>query len=282
MAAQHESKFMKVGFASPGVLHIQFARKPVNAFSEEFWKEYGSIFDKLSTFGDVRVVVVSSAVPKFFTAGLDLHEATEKLFPQESDGARRALYFKEHIHEFQRAISSPERCNVPVICAIHGIALGLAIDLSLACDVRFVASDSSFSIKEVDIGLAADIGTLARGPKATGSSSLFAEVALSARPFTAAEALRLGFASRVVEGSRDEVVSEALGLASLIASKSPVAVAGTKRMLLHARDHTVDSALEYTQIWNGAMLQTDDLKSAIESFTKKQKASFKPLRSAKL
>jgi delta(3,5)-delta(2,4)-dienoyl-CoA isomerase len=282
MTIQHESEFMKIGFASPGVLHIQFARKPVNAFNEEFWREYGSIFGKLSTFGDVRVVVLSSAVPKFFTAGLDLHASMEGLQPQDPDGARRAFYFKEHIDEFQRAISAPERCNVPVICAIHGMALGLGIDISLACDVRFVASDASFSIKEVDIGLAADIGTLARGPKATGSSSLFAELALSARTFSAAEALRLGFASRVVEGSRDEVVKEALDLASLIASKSPVAVAGTKRLLLHARDHTVDSALEYTQIWNGAMLQTDDVPSAIEGFTKKKKPSFKPLRNAKL
>ena len=92
--------------------------------------------------------------------------------------------------------------------------------------------------QEVDVGLAADIGTLARLPKLTGNASLAAELALTARPFTAAEALTLGLVSRVVPGSRDAVVAAALVLAREIAAKSPVAVVGTKHLLAHARDHT--------------------------------------------
>lgn len=90
----------------------------------------------------------------------------------------------------------------------------------------------------MDVGLAADIGTLARAPKALSSSSLLHELAYSARTFGAADALRLGFVSRVVEGGREGVVRAALALAGEIAGKSPVAVMGTKKLLLHARDHT--------------------------------------------
>lgn len=96
-------------------------------------------------------------------------------------------------------------------------------------------------MKEVDIGLAADIGTLSRLPKAVGSSSWVKDVCLSARFFDAAEALRVGFVSEVHE-SKAAAVDAALKKAGLLASKSPVAVQGTKELLNHARDHSVDES----------------------------------------
>ena len=88
------------------------------------------------------------------------------------------------------------------------------------------------------MGLAADIGTLARLPKIAGNHSLLHELAYSARDFSAAEAEKLGLVSRVVQGSRDDVLAAALQTARTIAEKSPIAVLGTKHLLLHARDHT--------------------------------------------
>lgn len=96
---------------------------------------------------------------------------------------------------------------------------------------------SSFSGQEVDVGLAADIGTLARLPKVVGNQSMARELAYTARNFSAAEAEKMGLVSKVVPGGRDEVVNAALETASVIASKSPIAVVGTKHLLLHARDH---------------------------------------------
>lgn len=87
------------------------------------------------------------------------------------------------------------------------------------------------------MGLAADVGTLAYLPKITGNQSLARELAYTARMFSSGEAERLGLVSRVVGGGRDAVVAAALQLANDIASKSPVAVSGTKCLLLHARDH---------------------------------------------
>jgi delta(3,5)-delta(2,4)-dienoyl-CoA isomerase len=92
--------------------------------------------------------------------------------------------------------------------------------------------------QEVDVGLAADIGSLARLPKLTGNQSLVHELAYSTRPFSAVEAKELGLVSKVVEGGRQEVLNAALELARNITEKSPVAVVGTKRFLLHARDNT--------------------------------------------
>ena len=89
----------------------------------------------------------------------------------------------------------------------------------------------------MDVGLAPDIGTLARLPHAASNASLAAELTYTARPFSAEEALKLGLVSRVVEGGRDKVVKEALELAEEVARKSPVAVMSAKRLLIHARDH---------------------------------------------
>ena len=89
----------------------------------------------------------------------------------------------------------------------------------------------------MDIGIAADIGTLARFPKIVGNSSAARELALTGRDFGPEEALQIGFVSKVVNGGREEVIKAAVETAKLIASKSPIAVVGTKHLLLHARDH---------------------------------------------
>ena len=152
-----------------------------------------------------------------------------------------------------------EKCEKPVIAATHAIAIGGAIDLISACDIRYAASDSIFSIKEVDVGLAADIGTLQRWPKIIGNDSMARELALTARNFDAKEAKEIGFLSKVVQGSHKEVVgelllfrficgsdplvfpdstAEAIKTAAEIATKSPVATRGTKALMVYSRDHS--------------------------------------------
>ena len=125
-----------------------------------------------------------------------------------------------------------------VICVIHGIAVGLAIDISCCADIRICSRDTRFAVKEVDIGLAADIGTLSRLPKAVGNLSWVKDVCLSARDFGADEALKVGFVSQV-QDSKAAALEAGLKLAGLIAGKSPIAVQGTKELLNHARDHSV-------------------------------------------
>ena len=99
-------------------------------------------------------------------------------------------------------------------------------------------SKAHVETQEVDVGLAADIGTLARLPKIAGNQSLVYELAFTARDFGAGEAEKMGLVSRVVPGGRDEVVQAALQLAGVIAKKSPIAVLTTKKVLQHAREHT--------------------------------------------
>lgn len=132
------------------------------------------------------------------------------------------------------------------------------------------------SIKEVDIGLAADIGTLTRMPKVVGNFSWVKDVALSARIFGAEEALRVGFVSQVKE-TKAKALEAAMDIAALLATKSPVAVQGTKELLNHARDNTVASSLRYTGVWNSAAIQTTDVERAMLSGLKKTRPTFEKL-----
>lgn len=242
------------------------------------WLELGQIFTQLSSDPSVRVIVLSGAGEKAFTTGLDVKAASEGLLADDTgmDPARKAAHLRRHIASFQDCISAVERCEKPVIVAMHGFSLGLAVDLSTAADIRVCSRDVRFAVKEVDIGLAADIGTLSRLPKVVGNFGWVKEVALTARIFGAEEALRVGFVNAVYD-TRDATIAAALKLAAQIASKSPVAIQGTKEILNWSRDHSVQDGLRYTSVWNSAALQTQDVSAALLSGLQKRTPTFEKL-----
>ena len=215
--------------------------------------ELRTVFDYLSHDPSTRVVILSGAGPKAFTAGLDVVAASQGTIlasnsspsasAESKDGARTAAKFRQHIDEIQHCISAIERCEKPVVAALHGYTLGLAIDIAVCADVRICAAETQFAVKEVDIGIAADVGTLSRLPKVVGNGSWIRDVSLSGRIFDAEEASRVGLVSWVAQkgpnGGKGAVIQEALRWAAIVAEKSPVAVQGTKELLNWSRDHSV-------------------------------------------
>ncbi|KIN05605.1 hypothetical protein OIDMADRAFT_188970 [Oidiodendron maius Zn] len=276
MASKTYTYFI-VSTPAPFVAHVEINRpQKLNAFIEAMWLELKTVMDALSVNPDVRAVIISGAGDKAFTAGLDVEAANIQGISDSNDVARRAAAIKRHIQEFQDSISSVEKCEKPVICVLHGYSLGLAIDISTCADIRIATANAKLAVKEVDIGLAADIGTLTRLPKVVGNFSWVKEVCLSARIFGAEEALRVGFVSQVAE-TKQAALDAALKIATLIATKSPVAVQGTKELLNHARDHTVADSLRYTGVWNSAAIQTSDVERAMLSGLQKTKPRFEKL-----
>lgn len=195
-----------------------------------------------------------------------------------SDASRKANALRRHILELQDVISDVARCEKPVIALMHGYAFGLGIDLSSACDIRLCTPDTKFCVKEVDIGLAADVGTLSRLPKVVGGLTSWAkEVCLTARVFDAQEAAHNRYVSRVVQGGKKQLIEEGVKLASLLATKSPVAVMGTKNILDASWGRTVEDNLNYTAVWNSAFLQSSDVARAMTSGIKKRTPTFEKL-----
>lgn len=247
MASQLPSfKHFNVTFPQEYVAHVETNRADkMNSFFEAMWVEMRTIIDTLSRLPTVRAIVFSGAGDRAFSTGLDVKTASQGIFGNSADvpdAARGAARLRRVIADFQDCITSLERCEKPVIVAMHGYSFGLAIDMSTAADIRVCARDTKFSVKEVDIGLAADIGTLTRLPKVVGNYGWVKEVCLTARIFGAEEALRVGFVNDVCE-TKKQAVDKAIELAGLIASKSPVAVQGTKELLNFSRDHPVQDGM---------------------------------------
>ncbi|CZT02814.1 probable Delta(3,5)-Delta(2,4)-dienoyl-CoA isomerase, mitochondrial precursor [Rhynchosporium agropyri] len=265
----------------PNVAHVLINRpQKMNSFHEAMWLELKIVFDTLSISQDVRAIVFSGAGDRAFTTGLDVQAASQEGVLKQQEGAadvaRVAVGIKRFVQEFQDCVSSIEKCEKPVICVLHGYSFGLAIDLSTCADIRICTSDVKLAVKEVDIGLAADIGTLTRLPKIVGNFSWVKDVSLTARLFGAEEAYRVGFVSQVLE-NKDKAIEAALKMGELLASKSPVAVQSTKELLNHARDQTVASSLRYTGVWNSAAIQTEDVQKAMLSGIKKTKPTYSKL-----
>ncbi|KAJ3130352.1 putative enoyl CoA hydratase [Nowakowskiella sp. JEL0407] len=176
----------------------------------------------------------------------------------------------------QNGFTAIEKCKFPVIAAVHGACVGGGVDLISACDIRYCTSDAIFSVKEVDLAIPADMGTLQRLPKITGNHSLVREWCFTGKTFTASDAMNVGLVSRIFE-SKEKMFEEAMKTAIEIGSKSPVATLGTKHLLNYSRDHTVDEGLNYTALWNSAMIHTEDVTKSIEAAKKKNLPKFSKL-----
>lgn len=209
-----DAKYHKLTLEADGVLLLSFNRPPVNAWIDPKWQELAAILRVVRDDPNVSAIVVAGE-GRCFTAGLDLmNQGLSGILRDQPDAARKAYAMRSHLRDFQEAISWFEYCEKPVIAAAHNISYGLGIDIMSACDIRYAAKGTRFSIKEVDAGLAADIGTLQRFPKIIGNDSLARELAYTAKEFSAEEARDMGFLSTVVQGGRAEVVGKSARMLS--------------------------------------------------------------------
>ncbi|KAM4627861.1 delta(3,5)-Delta(2,4)-dienoyl-CoA isomerase, mitochondrial [Polymixia lowei] len=261
---------LSISHPAESITHVELHRPDKrNAMNKAFWSEMVDCFNQISGDPDCRVVVVSGA-GKIFTAGIDLMDmASDVLQPEGDDLARTSWNLRKIISKYQETFSVIERCPKPVVVAVHGACVGGGVDLITACDIRLCTQDAWFQVKEVDIGLAADVGTLQRLPKVIGSRSLVNELALTARKMYADEAKSSGLVSRVF-ADKEALMSGALEMAGEIAGRSPVAVQGTKVNLVYSRDHSVPEGLDYMATWNMSMLQTQDVMKSAQAAMEKR------------
>lgn len=272
--------------AATGVAEVALNRpKKLNAMSPQFWKDLQATFEELDRSSNVRAIVLHQGECRIFSAGLDITASSDDagLFgdgDDEDDGAecvaRKGLKMLRTIDIPQRAISSLERCRKPVISVVDGACIGGGVDLICAGDIRYCTAAAYFCIKEVAVGLAADIGTLQRLPKVVGNDSLVRELAYTARNMYADEALKLGLVSSVLD-TRQLALDAAFATAKQIAAHSPLAVLGTKVSLNYSRDHTTQEGLDHIALQNSMFLQSPDMVTAMMASMQKQTALFPKL-----
>lgn len=262
---------------SGAIAHLELDRPDkANALGPAFWRELPDILGELDRDPAIRAIVLSGR-GRHFCAGIDLAMMASVLPAADRDPARERERLFRVIGELQASVSALERCRKPVLAAVHGRCMGAGFDLVCACDLRYAAQDAGFAISEIDIGMVADLGTLQRAPHLL-PQGLLRELAYSGRIMGAEEAARHAFINGMA-GTREATIAMAMEMAGRIATKSPLAIAGLKQILGHARDHKIAEGLEHVALHNAAMLPGKDVLAGARAALSKEEVSFDDLPS---
>lgn len=269
-------KTLKVEFDEPsGVVQIILNRPSQrNALDDHFFTEFPRLLSTLDENPSVRIVILKSS-GNHFCSGIDLSVLSSVVGSQGEDQGRVREKLRRSIKRMQAAFSAVEECRKPVIAAVHGACIGAAVDLITACDIRYCSQDAFFSVKEVDLAITADLGTLQRLPRLVGDGNAW-DLALTGRRIDALEAKQMGLVQKVYSTKSD--MDENVGkIARDIAAKSPLAVIGTKTVLLNSRDLSVAKGLDYVATWNAATLSSTDVNEVFTAQVEKRKPMFSKL-----
>ena len=276
----YQSNYFDIEFLGH-VAHIKLNRpEKRNAMNWDFWRDLPRIVGDIDTHARARCIVLSSTGP-VFSAGLDLSLfgqdvfASSKTAKMNEKELQTPQNFMSFLSFLQDSISSLQKARIPVICAIQGGCIGGGVDLICSADIRLATNDAFFSIRETKIGMVADVGTFPRIVKLL-PEGIVKELAFTGRNFSAQEAKEYGFVNKLYE-SHDSLIEGALEIANEIASNSPAAVYGCKRVIDFSRDHTIDEGLEWINMWNASMLSQSELMEGFQSYKSKKEGNFAEL-----
>ena len=257
------------------VAHVQMCRPDeFNSMNKAFWYELPHLIDTISNDASARVIVLSGQ-GKHFCAGMDLANFTQGgNAPKAHLGMRKEAGYRV-TRDLQYTITCLEKARIPVIAAIQGACVGGGVDLATAADIRYCTKDAFFCIQEINIGMAADVGTLQRIPKLI-PEGIVRELAYTGRRFLAEEAMKHGMVNKVFE-NQEEMMESVMEIANEIASKGPLAIAGTKESLNYGRDHSTEESLNHIALWNTAMGINDEMGVAFKAKAEKKEAEFEDL-----
>ncbi len=258
-----------------GIAHLQLNRpERLNTMALPFFPLLRDAVRATADGGEARVLVVSST-GKHFSAGMALDVfGTDDAF-LVTGTARARLGFQEQLRRLIDCFSALDEVRIPVICAVQGGCIGGALDLATACDIRVCSADAFFTVQEVHIGMMADLGVLQRLAKIV-PPGVAREMAYTGERVGAERALQVGLVN-AVRPDAAATLAHAMSLARSIAAKSPLAVAGSKLALNHARDHGTAASLAQMTLLQSAIFDTDEIALAIDAWRAKKLAAFDAL-----
>lgn len=242
-----------------------------NAFCLDTAKELIDALNSCDLNPLVRCVILSGKGSDF-TSGVDLKSfmSVYAQLQEIEDVAKRAKLLRNVIEQFQAPFKRLDSLSKPVICVLHGLCVGLAMELAACSDIRYCSQDARLAIREVMIGIAADVGSLQVLPRLMSNQSLLNELIYTGRYLEPSEAIGLGFASRSC-ANKELAMNEAIETASVISQRSPVAVQGSKVNLRFSRNKSLTDGLDYNAVWNMAMMQGEDVVKAIGAIMSRDK-----------
>jgi len=256
-----------------GVATVTLSRgEKLNTMIPAFWNELPALVRDLDATGEARVVVLAST-GRHFSAGMDLSVfgATRP----EGETGRLRSNLRANVLHLQETFSVFEKARMPVLAAVQGGCIGGAVDMVTACDMRYATEDAFFCVQEINIGMTADVGTLQRLPRLI-PEGVCRELAYTGRRMPAAEAKAVGLVNEVYD-DHESLLDGVHGVARTIASRSPLAVYGSKQMITYARDHSTADSLDHMATWQAGMFQPADMAEAFAAQAEGREGDFDDL-----
>jgi enoyl-CoA hydratase len=248
---------------SEGIATITLNRpETLNAFSKEVVEEVLQALEDVKEDESVRVVVLTGAGEKAFSAGADIKTMI----------GMNALKARELSLMGQKLCLALENLEKPVIAALNGYALGGGLEVAMACDLRIASENARMGQTEINIGLIPGWGGTQRLTRLVGRTKA-KELVFTGRMIDAKTAEQLGIVNMVAPADkfRETVRQFALDLAS----KAPVAIKVAKALINKGADIGLDSALALEREGFGVVASTEDLQEGVRAFTEKRKPVFK-------
>ncbi|OUC80262.1 enoyl-CoA hydratase/isomerase family protein [Gordonia lacunae] len=247
--------------AKPGISSVVLDRPPANALGIPLLDGMHLAIDAAEKAGDVKVMVISSAQPKFFAAGADIKHLS-------SIDAETFTAYGDKMREVNDRLAAAGWIS---IAAVDGVALGGGLELAMACTLRVAGSGGKFGLPEVKLGLIPGAGGTQRLPRLVGRGRAL-DIMLTARQVGAEEAYRIGLVDRVTDG---DVLEAALAFADELVGPSLPAQLSVVRTVDAAFDLPLDEGARFEVSEIQSLFERGEAAEGISAFVAKRAPQFR-------
>lgn len=243
-----------------GVATVTLVREArMNAFDEAMHQQLRAALATIAADASVRVVVITGS-GRAFSSGQDLGERVAAFERGEVPDLHASLG-----DNYNPLVLSLAELSIPVIAAVNGIAFGAGAALAIACDIVIAARSAKFQFGFVNVGLGPDSGASWHLPRLVGQLRAL-DLALTARPVLAEEAVAMGLSSRMVDDA--DLAETAADIARELAAKSAPAVAAIKRLLRANPSGSLDAALDSERETQAKLGASAEYRDAVLRFSR--------------
>jgi enoyl-CoA hydratase len=251
------------GDGDAGLIYVRLNRPAkLNALTRAMLERLAEIFRAFHERADLRAVVLTGAGGVAFSAGTDISQLDGLDEAGALETARRG----------QETCEAIELCPVPVIAAINGVAAGGGCELALACHLRLAATQATFSLPELKLGMIPAYGGTQRLARAIGHGRALAAM-LAGDSLSAEEALRFGLVNRVV--AAEQLSAEAETLAATLSQLAPLAVRACLAAVTRGSRLPIQDGLALEAELFSELFSTADVREGTRAFLEKRAPQFK-------
>jgi enoyl-CoA hydratase len=254
-----ELKILKVDIQDHVAIVTISRPEALNALNSQFFREMDEVIATLSANGQVRVMIITGE-GKAFVAGADIAEMAD-MTPSQGEGFSRIG---------QNTFRSLENMEIPVIAAINGYALGGGLELAMGCDFRIASSRAKFGQPEVNLGMIPGYAGTQRLPGLVGMGDAL-YMLMTGEMIGTDDALRIGLVQKVVEP--EQLMLEAMKIATLIASKGPKAVRKVKYVAREGMQLGFKEGCDLESVYFGSQFKGEG-EEGMKAFLEKRKPNW--------